>query len=69
MTADEIRDDQRWTANNREHLGDRAERISRALDIAREMVERSGDRLDFVGRSCRWGRRGLRCSSALLSRS
>jgi hypothetical protein len=40
MTADEIRDDQRWIANNREHLGDRAERISRALDIAREMVER-----------------------------
>ena len=40
MTAAEIRELQRWIANNREHLGDRAGQISRALDIARETVER-----------------------------
>lgn len=40
LTADQIRDDQKWLFDNREHVGDRAERISRALDIAREMVER-----------------------------
>lgn len=41
MTAAEIRALQKWIANNREHLCGHAGKISRALDIARETIERA----------------------------
>lgn len=40
MTAAEIRAEIAWVARNREHLSGHAGKLTRALDIARETVER-----------------------------